>query len=365
MINLSKANFRDRQRGIRMQRNQTGKLQLSPHRRGPLVPDGASTSDYEEFNGDPGFHVHKNRKNRFACIRWHYKEDPDKRDPEFEVAGRKKNPNGWDQEMEIDFGSKKGVKVFAEFSWRRAECDLGPYWSSQSNIIMPTLAPPEWWPLYLATDPGRRAAWATLFVLVDQYGCWHIFKSLLKTGLHYKEAKRIVASLQGRRYVVEHVIDAASKQARTDSLKTLMQKMADPPFKMDCIPIEHNANEYIQIEELRERMQKRPDGRFGMYIWDTVANQGVITQFKNTVYRDDKGEKILSEDVDAVDAAKYLATHQTGRAIVAKKPVEEMTDREFRTHLATKRRRGLEKAMSSRQSPNSYMQDESYDGAVI
>lgn len=358
-----KGHFKERQRADRLHRRADGTTHLPSSRRGPIVPKGVETTDYDQFNNDIGFRVHKNKRNRVCVVQWHYTEDPEKRDPEYERQGRLQNPVGWDQEMELDDASKKGVKVFAEFSWRRGECDIGPFWSSTSNVILPMAPPLDWWPLYLATDPGRRACWATLFILVDQYGCWHLWKSIVQPGLHYTDAKSLVAMLLGRRHPVEHVIDASAKQQRTDSVKTLIEKMAQPPHKFDCIPIDHFGSEYVLIEELRERMKKRVDGRFGMYFWDTPGNQKAIQQFKHCVYKDDKGESLLSEDIDAVDASKYLATHLIGRAIAPKKPPEEMNDKEYRAFMTLTRRRGLEKAMASKRRHPS--QDESYYGDPI
>lgn len=356
---------KNRRRAMRLQ-HQHGKPQL-PSRRARLVQQGPSDPafNYDEFQ-EIGFEVRKNPKNRFCAIRWHYTEDPDKRDPEFARLGREKNPQGWDQEQEIDFSSKRGIRVFSEFPWRREACDLGPWWSSQSNVILPTVKPPAWWPLWLATDPGRNRCWATLFILVDEYGCCHVVRSIVKPGLHYSEAKKSIAGLLGRRRPVDHVIDPASKQRRTDSVKTLLEKMADRPFPMICNPVDHLSNEYLELEELRERMMRRPDGRYGMYFWDTPENQACIIQYRNAVYKDDYGEKLDTIDVDAVDAGKYFATYTTGRAIRPAKPVEEMGAREFRAHLAHKRRQTMERQMSQQQrARNSLIMEELESGMSV
>ncbi len=338
-------------------RQEAGKLQHSngkPHFASkmsrPLVPPSSNDDgeNLSRFDGT-GFQVWKNPKNRFCVIRWHYTADPAKRDPAYEREGRAKNPQGWDQEMEIDFRSKRGVKVFGEFPWKRAECNLGTYWSKESNVILPAAPAPSWWPLYLATDPGRNRCWATLFVKVDEYGCWHVVGSVVEPGMHYTQAKKKIKAILGRVEPVEHVIDPASKQQRTDSLKTLIEKMADRPNAMQVIPVDHLGNEYMELEELRERMMLRSDGRYGMYFWDFPFNARCIEQFRNAVYKDEYGEKLDSIDVDAVDAGKYLATHMTGRAIRPRKPPDQMSPREYRASLATDRRRRLEKQLTDQQ----------------
>jgi len=344
----AKQDFKKRQKEIGFQRKSHGAgLQLPSARGVRDLPPSDPNFLYKPIS-DQGITVRKNRKNKFCVILWHYTADPEKRDPQYAIDGRAQNP-AWDQEMELDDRSKRGIKVFPEFPWARAECDLGPFWSSQSNVILPTEKIPYWWPMYLATDPGRNRCWATLFILIDEYGCWHVWKSIVKSGLHYREAKRLIAGLVGRRDVREHVIDPASKQLRTESTKTLIEKMADKPFSMDCIPVAHLSNEYLELEELRERMMKRPDGRFGVYFWDTADNQECIGQFKQAVYADDYGERLTKIDVDAVDAGKYLATHLIDRAIRPLKPPNEMDSREYRIHITKVRRRNMEKEQGRQQ----------------
>lgn len=346
----ARQNHRDRMRHMRLQRKRGGDgWQLPSARRGPIVkPPSDPNADYSHLESQ-GVQIWKNRKNKFCVIRVHYTADPEKRDPKYAIEGRASNPQGWDQEMEIDFASKKGIRAFSEFPWARGECDLGEYWSSESNIILPSKKAPGWWRLYLTTDPGRNRHWATLFVLVDEYECWHVVASLVKPGMHYTEAKLEISKRLGGRRPVEHIIDPASKQQRTDSERTLIEKMAKRPIPMECIPPAKRNNEYVGLEELRERMMRREDGRFGMYFWDTPGNQEAIRQFKFAVYADDYGEKLIEEDVDSVDAARYLVTHLTHRAVRPRKPVDKMNHREFRAHLAVQRRRAIEKRMTEQQ----------------
>lgn len=343
----AKSDFEKRQRSDRIQRTKSGGFQLPSARGARDLPPSDPSFVYKPLSTQ-GFEVRKNKKNKFCVVRWHYSADPAKRDPGYAAAGRMTNP-AWDQEMEIDFKSKRGIKAFPEFPWRRAECDLGPFWSSKSNVILPSEKIPGWWPLYLATDPGRNRCWATLFIFVDEYGIWHVWKSVVKSGLHYSEAKKLIRGILGRREVTDHVIDPASNQRRTDSEKTLTEKMGDRPFPMHVIPVAHLSNEYLELEELRERMMMRPDGRYGCYFWDTADNQACIDQFKGAVYADDYGERLSKIDVDAPDAAKYLATHLTGRAVRPKKPVEDMSPPEYRAHLTSIRRRALYKEAERQQ----------------
>ena len=305
------------------QRGGPGTQQKAPLRPVESIPRGAVTDEYEP-RSKHGVTCWENAKNGFFVIRVHRSAHPEKRDERWVKAERAKNPALFDREEEIDFRSRKGVRVFGDFNWNLTERDIGDRYSSQSMVIRPFVIP-KWWPLWTTTDPGRTAAWSTNLVAIDENGVWFVIGELVKTGLDYRPAKRLIHTLLLRgRKTVENVIDVDATKRRVESVNTLLELMAKQPFALECVAATRRANDFVALQEYRDRLAKRPDGYFGVYFFAVCRE--TIEAHRTAVY--DKGDALLSGGIDPVDGMKYLSTHMTDRAIRPKKPERYMTSSE-------------------------------------
>jgi hypothetical protein len=301
----------------------------------------------------------QNPKNGFFVMRVHRSAHPEKRHPLWVAAARAKNPALFDREEEIDFRSRQGVRVFGDFNWDLTETDLlnGRY-SSQSMVIRPFKIP-EWWRIWTTTDPGRVASWATLVVAVDDNGVWFVTGEIVQPGLDYRPAKKLIHTrlLKGRR-PVENVIDIDAAKHRVESRNTLLELMAKRPFALECVTATRRANDYVALQEYRDRLARRPEGWFGVYFFATCRE--TIESHRTAVY--DKGDALLSGGIDPVDAMKYLSTHLTDRSIRPRKPDRLLSPGErMAKRLWSDRARAEKAARLAQKRQDAGLMQESYE----
>jgi hypothetical protein len=98
-------------------------------------------------------------------LRLHYSADPDIT-PEWTEKQRKRYTSQvmWDLEMEINYEARSGQKVYPEYD--------------PAIHVIPDSQIPRIGCLYMAIDPHPRTPHATLWLLIDEYSDWYIFREL-------------------------------------------------------------------------------------------------------------------------------------------------------------------------------------------
>lgn len=112
----------------------------------------------------PGLSMRRT-KNGVAVIRLHYTADPDLT-PERIARLRAGYPNDakWNQEMEIDYMARAGQLVYPEFN--------------EDIHVVPDSLIPKRGCRYMAIDPHPRTPCAFLWVLIDRWDDWYIYREM-------------------------------------------------------------------------------------------------------------------------------------------------------------------------------------------
>lgn len=123
----------------------------------------------------PGLTMRRTDKG-IAVVRLHYSADP-AMTPARVKELRDKYPTDakWNQEMEIDYMAKAGTLVYPEFD--------------AAVHVLPDARIPKRGCRFMAIDPHPRTPCAFLWVLVDRWGDWYVYRELWPSVIYGKDQK--------------------------------------------------------------------------------------------------------------------------------------------------------------------------------
>jgi hypothetical protein len=129
-----------------------------------------------------------------AVLRLHYKADPSLTPERLaEMRGKYSSEAMWRKEMEIEYGALGGSLVYPEFSY--------------DTHVVPDSRVPSKGCRYMSLDPHPRTPHAALWVVIDAFSDWWIYRELWPSVV-YGEMRRVTDQDVENSYPIKYYAEA-------------------------------------------------------------------------------------------------------------------------------------------------------------
>lgn len=143
----------------------------------------------------PGLSMRRTKEG-IAVVRLHYSADTDLT-PERIAKLKSGYPNDakWNQEMEIDYQARSGTLVYPEFS--------------RAVHVIPDSQIPARGCRYVAIDPHPRTPCAFLWILIDRFDDWYVYRELWPSK-QYGEDGKLRDGDEERKYTIKEYAETVA-----------------------------------------------------------------------------------------------------------------------------------------------------------
>jgi hypothetical protein len=279
-----------------------------------------------------------------AVIRLHYSADPEMSGERLEREKAKyTSDTKWRQEMEIDWSAKSGALVYPEFS--------------ESIHVIPHEEIPRSGTLFMSIDPHPRTPHAFLWVLIDEWSDWYVYRELWPSKMYgsgrrmkdsdeentysIRDYAQSIAVLEGHEMEIIHrgmdkeygkfrrlpggekvmarLMDQAGKAFRASDEASLLETYARRYRKFGISCTDPRKSHGTGEDAIRTLLAKRKHDVKGVWPRLHISTQcpELIYEFKNHRYKTMKSENLekdLHQDPAEVrshqlDNLRYIATY--------------------------------------------------------
>lgn len=298
------------------------------------------TDSYEPI---PGCTLRRTEQGH-PVIRLHYQADPTMQGERLEKErARYTSQTKWNQEMEIDWEAKSGALVYPEFQ--------------QTIHVIPHEDIPQSGTLLMGIDPHPRTPHAFLWVLIDEWSDWYVYRELWPSKVYGsgrqlkdsdeeniysirdysqtvaeleghgmeiihrgqdKEYGKIIKSDQGER-VMLRLMDQAGKAFRASDEASLLETYARRYRKYGIYCSDPRKSIGVGEDAVRNLLSPRRHDLKGNWPRLHISNRcpELLWEFRNhrfKVMKTEDPEKDLKQDpIEArchlLDILRYIATH--------------------------------------------------------